>query len=285
MLDRFTTDLWKLAQDNGLTMNDGNSGIFTSATNNVSKALTAFAMQKYYEETTASPGYNQELFSAVTGGVQFGMADVSDKFATAVTKSEKFDLSKAKGFDLYFKKYLGTSAFNDAERSLILGMLPYMRDWYVQAGTSPLIVADTQNRGAVMFGGSGTDALIGGTGADLLVGNGGVDTLSGGKGNDTLLGGAGADTYVYATGDGLDTILDSDGKGSIFMDDVTLTGGAQYGDDKVHRSSDNKHLYVQADDKILIIDGNIIVNGYAASSAALGAVANDGHYDLERSMV
>ncbi len=273
MVTRFTKDLWKLAQDGGLTLNDGNAGLFGSATNNVSKALTAFAMQKYYEETINSPGYNKELFTAenVTGGIRFDMADVSNKFATAVTKSEKFDLSKdAKGFDLYFKKYLGTSAFNDAERGLILGMLPYMRDWYVQAGTSPLIVADTQNRGTVMFGGSGTDALIGGTGADLLVGNGGVDTLSGGKGNDTLLGGAGADTYVYATGDGLDTILDSDGKGSIFMDDVTLTGGSQYGDDKVHRSDDGKHLYVQVDDKTLVIDGNIIVNGYAASSAALG---------------
>ena len=230
MVTRFTKDLWKLAQDGGLTMKDGNPS--NADLNEVSKTLMAFAMQKYYEETAASPGYNNELFSTenVTGGIRFDMADISDKFATAVTNNQKFDLSKAKGFDLYFKNYLGQSVFTDSERDLITAMLPYMRDWYVQAGASGMIATDTQNRGAFMLGGNGNDALIGGIGADLLVGNGGVDTLSGGKGNDTLLGGAGADSYVYATGDGLDTILDSDGKGSIFMDDVTLTGGAQYGD-------------------------------------------------------
>ena len=274
MVTRFTKDLWKLAQDGGLTMRDGNP---TNADlNEVSKTLIAFAMQKFYEETTASPGYNKELFgdlaTAGTGsnGIQFDMADVSDKFDEAFTVDQKLDLKDAKGFDLYFKNYLQQSVFTDSERGLITAMLPYMRDWYVQAGASAMIVADSQNRGAFMLGGNGTDALIGGTGADLLVGNAGVDTLKGGKGNDTLLGGADNDTYVYTTGDGLDTILDSDGKGSIFMDDVTLTGGAQYGDAKVHRSADGKHLYVQADDKTLVIDGNIIVNGYASSSAALG---------------
>ncbi len=291
MVTRFTKDLWKLVQDGGLTMRDGNP---TNADlNELSKTLMAFAMQKYYEERTNSSGYNKELFTTenVTGGIRFDMADVSDKFAAAVTKSEKFDLSKAKGFDLYFKNYLQQDkVFTAEERSLIASMLPYMRDWYVQAGASALIVADDKNRNAFMLGGSGTDALIGGTGADLLVGNGCVDTLSGGKGNDTLLGGEGADSYVYATGDGLDTILDSDGKGSIFMDDVTLTGGAQYGDDKVHRSADNKHLYVQADDKTLIINGNIIVNNYSANfglamtgAASPDSAANDNNHDLEGS--
>ena len=118
----------------------------------------------------------------------------------------------------------------------------------------------------------------------MLVGNAGADTLMGGQGNDTLLGGAGNDTYVYATGDGLDTILDSDGQNSIAMDGAVLDGGGQYGDTKVHRSADGKHLYVQAGDKTLIIDGNIIVNNYSANNTALGAVANDDHYDLERSV-
>ncbi|MBA3032901.1 MAG: DUF2974 domain-containing protein, partial [Actinobacteria bacterium] len=54
MLTRFTRDLWKLAQDGGLTLRDGNP---TNADlNEVSKALTAFAMQKYYEETADSTG-------------------------------------------------------------------------------------------------------------------------------------------------------------------------------------------------------------------------------------
>src|SRR5207248_182397 len=50
MLTRFTDDLWKLAQDGGLTMTDNiPGGIFSSLPNNVSKALIAFAMQMYYE--------------------------------------------------------------------------------------------------------------------------------------------------------------------------------------------------------------------------------------------
>jgi Lipase (class 3) len=40
MVTRFTKDLWKLAQEGGLTMTDG-----SAATNLVSKALSAFAMQ------------------------------------------------------------------------------------------------------------------------------------------------------------------------------------------------------------------------------------------------
>ena len=45
MLDRFTRDLWKLAQGGGMTLKDGNSNSTW-----VSSALTAFAMQKYYED-------------------------------------------------------------------------------------------------------------------------------------------------------------------------------------------------------------------------------------------
>ena len=64
MLTRFTADLWKLAQDGGLTMNDG-SGLETTYSNwnNVSKALTAFAMQFYYENTDNAKNKDKHLFS------------------------------------------------------------------------------------------------------------------------------------------------------------------------------------------------------------------------------
>ena len=45
MVTRFTADLWKLAQEGGLTMNDGH---IDTSLKNVSKALTALAMQMYY---------------------------------------------------------------------------------------------------------------------------------------------------------------------------------------------------------------------------------------------
>ncbi len=268
MVTRFTTDLWKIAQDGGLSLTDAN----------VAQALTAFAMQKYYEETTASAGYNKEFFTDLTtlggsGGVQFDMFDISTKLKDSMINANGsgMKLSDAKGY-LYFSQYLDSLAFgsNLIEPGLVKSLLPYLRDWYIQAGAAALNATDTLNRGAFMLGNTGADKLTGGTSVDLLVGNAGDDTLSGGQGNDYLLGGTGNDIYKYTTGDGFDTILDFGGEGSIVFDGVTLSGGAQYGDDKVHRSADGKHLYVQADDKTLIIDGDIIVNNYSASSAALG---------------
>ena len=96
MVTRFTSDLWKLAQDGGLTMTDNiPGGIFSSPPNNVSKALTAFAMQMYYEDTRQCHGSKQGTLhrDAVTGGVQFDRADVA---AT---------LGDAKGYSLYFQSY------------------------------------------------------------------------------------------------------------------------------------------------------------------------------------
>ncbi|MHB1198395.1 MAG: alpha/beta hydrolase family protein [Polaromonas sp.] len=271
---RFTSDLWKLAQDGGLTMSDGNPS--NAQLNEVSKTLIAFAMQKYYEETNTSAGYNKQLFGDVTGGIQLDLADVSKTFATAFENSAKLKLADAKGFDLYFQNYLLQSTFTDPERQLIQSMLPHLRDWYVQAGASGLATTDSLSRGAFMLGGSSSDALAGGDAADLLLGNAGDDVLMGGKGNDTLLGGAGNDSYVFQSGDGLDTILDSDGQGDIVYDGAILAGGAQYGDARVHRDSSG-HLYVDAGSGRLLIAGNILIEGQQAGNLGLsmtGAVAD-----------
>ena len=180
MLTRFTADLWKLAQDGGMTLKDGNS-----STTWVSKALTAFAMQMYYEDTANATNKDKQLFDVVTGGIRFDMDDVSQKFKTAFDNGQALTLTDAKGFDQYFKYYLdnnldiGDVNFNLAETVLIKSILPYMRDWYVQAGTSGLATTDDKNRGAFMLGGTGSDALVGGSVADLLVGNAGDDVLMG----------------------------------------------------------------------------------------------------------
>lgn len=50
--------------------------------------------------------------------------------------------------------------------------------------------------------------------------------VTGGAGNDWLEGGQGYDTYIVNSGDGSDTILDTDGSGAIVLDGLTLTGGA-----------------------------------------------------------
>lgn len=190
MVTRFTADLWKLAQDGGMTMVESTT---YSNWNNISKALTAFAMQMYYEDTANATNANKQLFTDLTtagtgsNGIQFDMHDVSKDVAAAMDANDKVDLSKAKGYQ-YVVNYLDqTSLLSSEERTLIKSMLPAMRDWYVQAGASGMNASDTLNRGAFMLGGTGSDALVGGAAADLLVGNAGDDLLQGGLGNDILL--------------------------------------------------------------------------------------------------
>ncbi len=284
MLTRITRDLWKLAQDGGLTMADGNA--LNQQLNDVSKTLMAFAMQKYYEESSTSAGYKKELFTDLgtensgSNGVQLDMADVSAKFATALQNYDRLNLADAKGFVLYFKNYLQSlGSFSDEERELIQSMLPNMRDWYVQAGADAMAATDTLSRGAFMLGGSGADTLTGGRSADLLVGNAGSDTLAGGQGNDLLLGGKGNDTYIYQstnaatgyTGDGLDTIVDSDGQGSIQIDGQTVSGGAQCGNARVYRDA-NGHVYTDVGTG-LMIDGNMLVQNWQVGKLGLNMSA------------
>jgi Ca2+-binding RTX toxin-like protein len=199
-----------------------------------SAIAASFNKQLYTDLTTSGEGSN---------GVRFDIVDVTNTPGISATGSIKADLSQFKGYELYFKNYITTTGgFTPLEQQLITSLLPYMRDWYVQAGAGGMLATDTLNWGAFMLGGKDGDALVGGTAADLLVGNGGDDVLQGGLGNDTLLGGAGNDAYVYTTGDGLDTILDKDGLGSIAADGNILSGGDQFGDARVHRDAGG-HTY------------------------------------------
>ncbi|WP_020484135.1 beta strand repeat-containing protein [Methylomonas sp. MK1] len=69
-----------------------------------------------------------------------------------------------------------------------------------------------QDQNELLIGDANANNLQGLGGNDILIGNAGNDTLSGGTGNDTLIGGAGSDIYAYTQGDGVDTIIDSDGE-------------------------------------------------------------------------
>lgn len=72
-----------------------------------------------------------------------------------------------------------------------------------------------------VFGGERSDSLAGGLTDDRIFGGAGTDYLSGGRGNDRLEGGLGLDVYAYGVldsllvdiDDGVDRILDVDGKG------------------------------------------------------------------------
>lgn len=92
-------------------------------------------------------------------------------------------------------------------------------------------ILDGKGGNDYLEGNADTDALYGGEGQDTLLGGAGNDTLDGGAGVDILKGGQGTDTYTLRASDsGIDTIIDSDGLGSINVittdgDDVTLGTG------------------------------------------------------------
>ncbi|MCK7498080.1 MAG: hypothetical protein MZW92_50760 [Comamonadaceae bacterium] len=122
-----------------------------------------------------------------------------------------------------------------------------------------------------------SDLMFGESGADTLNGAGGDDVLYGGTGNDLLRGGEGHDYYMYATGDGRDTLTDSDNEGEIRFNDVALDGGTKLvgvnGEaNGVFRSADQQTYYIRYNDFLFITQtpnddpGNsegIVVEGYA----------------------
>jgi Ca2+-binding RTX toxin-like protein len=77
-----------------------------------------------------------------------------------------------------------------------------------------------------LYGGGGSDGLNGNAGSDYLFGGSAADTLVGGTGVDYLAGGEGDDDYQFATGDGVDTIVDSDGQGHIFINGTLVEIGS-----------------------------------------------------------
>lgn len=129
-----------------------------------------------------------------------------------------------------------------------------------------------------LYGGGGADALLGLGGDDYLQGDAGADTLNGGDGIDTLMGGAGADTYVLSGDWGIDTIIDSDGLGSIQVDGVSLNGGNRLSAN-AWQSADEQWRYALTERDELIITsankpGRILVKDWSrmlqTNSAPLG---------------
>ena len=245
MVTRFTADLWKIAQDGGLTMTNSD----------ISKTLIAFAMQMYYENPNATAS-DKHLFSDVSGGggIHFDRSDVA---AT---------LSAAKGYTLYFMNYLNTLPI--AERMAITQNLPNLMDWYIQAG-STMMYATAGDQRAFMLGGDGGDSLFGSNLADVLVGNEGDDTLSGregddviigGVGNDTLYGGDGYDTYII---NGHDTIFDSDGKGVIKDNAGRVIGGA------IQKDANGNYVFVTDTTISVALDTNLILTLAGGASVVI----------------
>ena len=130
-----------------------------------------------------------------------------------------------RGIDLVIHVAESASGAGDAGSIVVKRTLEW--DWdqgvetYVFADGTSWTIADVRAR---LLGPLGT------AGNDTIVGFNTPDVLTGGKGDDLLSGSYGDDTYVYARGDGADTIVEDDLKGTndrlvftdIRADDVTL---------------------------------------------------------------
>jgi len=280
MLDRYTNDLQKIGQDGGLSL----------ANNDLTKTLTAFAMQMYYENPIATTA-TKELFDTTgvaSGGLHFKRSDVAGSLAAA------------KGYTLYFDDYL--ASLPASESALMSARLPALGDWYVQAGASAMNAnASGATTGAFMLGGTGNDTLVGSASADVLYGGGGNDSLSGGAGNDVLIGGAGndyldggtgADIMVGGTGndtyvvDSLsDQVIESSGQGTdtvlssisytlgANVENLTLTGAAAL--NGTGNSADNALTGNAAANVLTAGDGNDTLIGGKGNDTLIGGTGND----------
>jgi Ca2+-binding RTX toxin-like protein len=119
-------------------------------------------------------------------------------------------------------------------------------------------------------------AAIGGTGNELdnvLTGNDAANELTGGTGADALYGGVGSDLYLYRTGDGADTILDADQKGSVIYDNRLLQGGIRKPGDAsdTYRSTDGQFTYrVTGSD--LVVNGTLTIKDFTSGQLGITLV-------------
>lgn len=104
----------------------------------------------------------------------------------------------------------------------------------------------------------GGDPIQGGERNDLLLGDISHDILIGGGGDDLLRGEGGKDVYVYNSGDGEDTIFDTDGQGLVIFDHHLLAGGIKKQSESVYKSPDGQFTY-QRSGSDLVVNGTLTI--------------------------
>jgi Ca2+-binding RTX toxin-like protein len=116
----------------------------------------------------------------------------------------------------------GVTKFLDGDKPIIYGTVG---DDVLDSSVNVLSpVHDYVSNGVILLGGVGSDQLYGGNKNDKLYGGTDNDTLTGNGGNDYLEGVQGNDTYIYNSGDGFDTIVDTDGLGKIQWNTLEIKG-------------------------------------------------------------
>ncbi|MGQ0595642.1 calcium-binding protein [Aquabacterium sp.] len=210
---KYAKDLQKLTTTSGTTAQAG-----------FQKSLIVAAMDYYYLKDASNAA---ALFSVSGGAVNFNYKDIGG--------------SNFKSLPLLME---ATSKLDDKSAHFIRSYAADSQSWHIQSGTTALNWTASNADDSAAIGGTGTDVETGGAGndllmgldgadilkgsegADLLVGGDGADQLDGGTGSDYLYGGAGSDTYAFSGNFGNDWLTDSDGQGSIKVDDQDLPSSA-----------------------------------------------------------
>lgn len=140
---------------------------------------------------------------------------------------------------------------------------------------------DGKDGNDVLIGADSKDTLLGGDGNDVLYGKSGDDSLQGGPGDDTLIGGVGNDTYIFQSGDGVDTIKDTDRKGTVVIGGHVISDAFHFdGDlDNTYRTRTGETLIYYAATTTLVINqkddgGTIIVESFDKDANTLGIHLN-----------
>ncbi len=137
-------------------------------------------------------------------------------------------------------------------------------DGDVLTGTSQNDLIFGESGMDVLHGGAGDDVIYGGDDADFLYGEGDNDVLIGGAGADYLVGGAGNDTY-YADQD--DTIQDSDGKGSVYLNGKKLGIATRVGENAWRDSVGNTYTL---NGTTLYVNDPLIIENFSIEQRTLG---------------
>ncbi len=169
-------------------------------------ALIAQGIEWYYSNT----GYGGQEFLNQTGKLFQYTTAKGAGFAGALDKAATY-------VKLWFEPIANAHGAYGVETTY--------QQWNVNTGTAAVTAqAVDASKSQIFIGGPGADTFTGGSQADVMLADDGADVLNGAGGDDKLYGGQGTDTYQFTSTWGKDTVQDSDGQGTLQIDDKALTG-------------------------------------------------------------
>ncbi|SER47434.1 Ca2+-binding protein, RTX toxin-related, partial [Pseudomonas cuatrocienegasensis] len=235
--------------------------------------LSPFAIVGYNYDSSALSVYNPETGQGAL--TQEWMTDRSAMLAGLIKKwtisenQQVTDLAAKDGFDY--------QDFASGQEVLVLpdpfvAIQPLVHRVYFGSDGANTLEGNIGNDR--FYGMGGNDILKGEAGNDYLEGGSGNDILNGGKGNDTLVGGADDDRYEFSTGDGHDMLIDIDGSGGLWIDDVHYTLAQRLAPDADSwHSEDGKIKFLRSGSDMLVLYGqgdSIRILNYVPGALALG---------------